>query len=85
MQNSYEIVKFFASFTLIFIILYAIYYYIQKFGSKLPYSGKEIEIIEMRMIGKNRFLLLVKVRQKIFFCASDEKGIRVLKEWNASD
>ena len=85
MLDSIEIIKFFASFVLLFIILYAVYYYIQNFGTKVGGNGKEIEIIESKMVGKNRFLFLAKIKGKIFLLASDEHGIKVLKEWKESD
>ena len=76
-----EIVKFIASFTIIVIILYAIYYYLENIMTKLSPKGKHIHVIESKMIGKNRFLLLVEVKDKILLLSSDEKGLGILQEW----
>ena len=76
--------KFLASFALFLIVLYGVYYYIQRFGYSLQPSGKEIKILEMKMIGKNRLIILLKVRSSLFLLASDEQGIKILKEWEES-
>ncbi len=81
MPDSVELVKFFASFAVILTILYALYYYVQNFTPKLTPKGRYIHIVESRVIGKNRFLLLVEVKDKVFLLALDEGGTKVLKEW----
>ncbi len=78
-----ELVKFIASFAIIVVILYVIYYYVQNFTTKLSPKGKNIHIIESRMIGKNRFLLLVEVKDKTLLISSDETGTKVLQEWES--
>lgn len=83
MPDSLEIVKFIASFAIIVIILYAFYYYAHNFTTKLSPQGKHIHIIESRIIGKNRFLLLIEVKDKILLLASDERGIELLYEWES--
>ncbi len=85
MPDSYEIVKFLASFALLFTILYAVYYYVRNYGSKMHLGGKEIQIIESRMLGKNRFIFLAKIKQSIFLLSSDESGIKILKEWKEGE
>ena len=82
MHNSLEIAKFLASFSIIFIFLYAIYYFIKKFGWKPSFkSGKNIEIIDTLFLSKNRYLHLVRVRNFIFLLGIDEHGIKKIKEW----
>lgn len=49
--------------------------------TKLSPKGKHIHVIESKMIGKNRFLLLVEVKDKILLLSSDEKGLGILQEW----
>ncbi len=85
MPDSYEIVKFLASFALLFIGLYAIYYYVRNYGSRLNLGGKDIQILETRMVGKNRYLILAKIKQSIFLLSSDESGIKILKEWKEGE
>ena len=48
-------------------------------------GGKEIQIIESRMLGKNRFIFLAKIKQSIFLLSSDESGIKILKEWKEGE
>jgi len=85
LPDSYEIVKFLASFALLFIGLYAIYYYVRNYGSRLNLGGKDIQILETRMVGKNRYLILAKIKQSIFLLSSDESGIKILKEWKEGE
>jgi len=77
--NSVEIVKLIAVFVIIVIALYAIYYYLNRFGGKLV--GKHIKILESRAIGKDRFLILAHVEDTLFLLSSEESGVKVLKEW----
>ena len=84
MLDSIDIAKFLASFVLLLIILYALYYYFHNFSSKLPMQGKEIKIKEMRMLSKGRYLFLVEVKNKILLLASDENGMKILQEWENS-
>lgn len=82
MLESGEIIKFLASFSIIVIFIYSVYYYISKSGFKLsPKSGKNIKILESFYFDKNRSFHLVKVKDTLFFVAFDEKGISKLKEW----
>ncbi|BCD68379.1 flagellar biosynthetic protein FliO [Nitratiruptor sp. YY09-18] len=81
MLDNYEIIKFLASFTLLVIILYAIYYYVSNFQPKFKSGGKEIEVLETKVLGKNRFLYLIKVKDTTMLIAHDEQGMKLIKEW----
>ncbi len=81
MLDSYELAKFFASFALVVLFLYALYYYFGNNMAKFSKQGREIVVKESRVVGKDRYILLVEVKGKTLLLASDEKGIRVLKEW----
>ncbi len=48
-------------------------------------KNKEIEVIETKMIGKNRFLMLVRIKDRTFLLASDESGTKILHEWVGSE
>ena len=86
MLETAEILKFLATFSIITIFIYSIYYYINKSGFKLTAKGgKNIEILEARYFSKNRGLILAKVQDTIFFLSMDEKGIKKLKEWKSNE
>ncbi|SMC09297.1 flagellar biosynthetic protein FliO [Nitratiruptor tergarcus] len=81
MQDSYAIIKFLATFSLIIIFLYALYYYFNNNFPKLSKQNREIKIKETKILGRNRYIYLVEIKDDIILLASDENGIRVLKEW----
>lgn len=82
MLDNWEIVKFLASFAIMVIILYALYYYAHNFTPKIASPKKKyIQIVESKIIGKNRFLMLVKVKDTILLLSLDEGGIKVLQKW----
>ena len=84
MPESYEYIKFLASFFIVIIFIYAIYYYIANFTSLKIQKGGEIEIKERKILGKNRFLYIVKIKDKNYLISSDESGMRVLDRWKES-
>ena len=82
MPDNWEIVKFFASFAIVVIILYALYYYARNFTPQITSSkGKHIHIVESKVIGKNRFLMLVEVKDRVLLLSLDEGGVKVLQKW----
>jgi len=84
--ESGEIVKFLASFSIIIVFIYSIYYYINRAGFKLTAkNGKNIKILETHYFSKNRGFILVKVKNSLFFLSLDENGIKKLKEWEEND
>ncbi|NPA03893.1 MAG: flagellar biosynthetic protein FliO [Epsilonproteobacteria bacterium] len=83
MLSSAEIIKLVAVFVIIVVALYTFYYYLTKVGIKL--GGRWIKILESRAIGKDRYLILTYVEDTLFLLASDENGIKVLKEWEKED
>ena len=80
-----ELVKFIASFSILVILLYALYYYLQKMQNRFNLQGKDLKILETKTIGKNRYLLLVEAKDSLLLLSSDESGIKVIKEWKRSD
>ena len=86
MLESSEILKFLASFTIIIVFIYSLYYYISKTGFKFsPKGGKNIKILETLFFSKNRSLQIIEVNDKIFLLANDEKGIHKIKEWDKKE
>ncbi len=81
MPDNIELVKFIASFSILVILLYGLYYYLQRLQNRLNLQGKELKILETKSLGKNRYIFLVEAKGSKFLLSSDESGIKVLKEW----
>ncbi len=81
MPDNLELIKFIASFAILVIFLYALYYYLQRVQHKFNIQGKDLKILETKPLGKNRFIFLVEAKDTLLLLSSDENGIKVLKEW----
>jgi len=81
LPEAYDYLKVIASLSLVLILIYAIYYYFSNFTPKFTGNKGKIKIVESRLIGKNRYLLLVEIDETKMLLASDETGVKVLKEW----
>lgn len=82
MLNSAELLKFLASFSIIIIFIYAVYYYVNRYGVKFAHKKeKDIKVLDSHFFSKNRALLLVEVKDKLLLLSMDEKGFSKLKEW----
>ncbi len=62
-------------------MMYALYYYLNRLNKNFSVSGKDIQILETKMLGKNRSICLAKVKGITMLLACDESGIKILKEW----
>lgn len=72
-----------ASFVLVVVMLYSFYYLFNRYGIGFgPQKRGEIEIIEIKHLGKNKGLLLVRTQGSLFLLVFDEAGIRPIREWN---
>ncbi len=81
-----ELLKMTASFMIVLVIIYAVYYLLNRFNAAAYLNKKgKIEIEEMRYLSKGKGLYLIKVRQEHMLLAFDEKGITVLKEWKDAE
>ncbi|WP_187646988.1 flagellar biosynthetic protein FliO [Nitrosophilus labii] len=86
MLETQETLKFLATFSIIVIFIYVIYYYINKYGLKISSNrDKNIKIIESHYFSRNKGLVLVKIKKSFFFLSIDENGIKKLKEWEEVD
>ncbi len=81
MPDSFELVKFIASFAILIVMMYALYYYLNRLNKNFSVGGKDIQILETKILGKNRSICLAKVKGIIMLLACDESGIKILKEW----
>lgn len=85
MLSSVIIVKFFASFGILVVLMYGIYYYLNHIQKHFQAKGKNIHILESTMIGKNRYIFLLDIKDSHLLIASDESGIKILKEWEKDE
>lgn len=77
-----ELLKLAASFVVVVVIIYAVYYLLNRFNAAAYLNKKgKIQIEEMHFLSKGKGLCLVKIRDDKLLLALDEKGITVLKEW----
>ncbi len=83
MPESYAIAKLLASFVIVVIFIYTIYYYLNNYQTKWTKKGQKIEIVETKMIGKGRYLFLARIKDTEMLLSSDESGIKILKEWKS--
>lgn len=81
MLDGIYLLKFLASFTILLVFLYAVYYYLKNYHPQLKAEGKNIKVIESKMVGKNRFFYLVEVNDTQMLLVSDERGVHLIKEW----
>jgi len=80
--EAYDYAKVVASFLIVALFLYGIYYYLGQMGvAPRGRGGGRIRIVETRMVGKNRYLILAEVEGDRLLLASDENGVKILKEW----
>lgn len=84
MLETQEILKFLASFSIIIIFIYSIYYFFSKLNFPKT-KGKSIQIIETHFFSRNRGFVLVRVKNSLFFLSIDEKGISKIKEWREEE
>lgn len=81
-----ELLKLLASFAVVVVIIYALYYVLNRFNATAYLNKKgKIQIEEMRHITKGKGLCLVQVEGKRLLIAFDEKNLSVLKEWDEDD
>lgn len=86
MLDNVELLKFLASFAIITIFIYSIYYYINRYGIRVANKKeKNINVLETHYFSKNKALLLIEVKDKILLLSMDDKGFSKLKEWEKSE
>jgi len=80
--EDYNLIKFLIVFSLIIGTLLVIYVYINKVGP-LPIQNKKrnIEIIEIRPISKDKGFILTKIKQKTYFFSFDSSGIKLIEKF----
>ncbi len=81
MLDNMELMKLLSSFAILVVMLYGVYYYLNRLNKNFSIQGKDIQILEKRIIGKNQSLCLAKIKDTVMLFSCDDKGIKLLKEW----
>jgi len=72
-----------SSLIIVIVLIYSIYYALNRFGRGiLPGQGGIIQIIDMKFLGKNKGLAVVKVNKQYYFLSFDEKNVSIIEKWN---
>jgi len=72
-----------SSFVIVVVLIYSIYYLINKYGKGvLPGQKGIIQIIDIRYLGKNKGLAVVKANQRYYFLSFDEKNVSIIEKWD---
>ncbi|NPA84275.1 MAG: flagellar biosynthetic protein FliO [Epsilonproteobacteria bacterium] len=83
MPEGYDYLKLIGAFGIVLVLLYGLYYYLHNLlgigGARG--KGRLIRIIETRVVGRNRSLILAEVDGFRLLLASDEEGLHLLKAW----
>lgn len=80
-----ELIKLALSFGIVILMIYAIYYVLNRINPAFYLQKKgEIQIEQMQYVAKGKSLCLVKVGETKLLLAFDDKGISVLKEWDVT-
>ncbi len=84
MLEGIDIAKFFSAFVITIFIIFAIYYFVSRYGKNIVSLNQkgEIKIKDIKFLGKGKNLLLIEVKDKEFFLSVDEKEVKVIEKWN---
>jgi len=71
-----------SSFIIVVVLIYSIYYLVNRYGKGfIPGQKGFINILDIKYLGKNKGLALVKVNEKYFFLSFDEKKVSIIEKW----
>ncbi|NPA16669.1 hypothetical protein [Persephonella sp.] len=77
-----DILRMLSSLVIVIVLIYSIYYAITKFGrGVLPGQKGIIQIIDLKYLGKNRGLAVVKANGRYYFVSFDEKNLSIIEKW----
>ena len=86
MLDSVYLIKFIVSFAIVIVLIYAVYYFVNRYGLKLNTGSQgNINVKEIRFLQKNKSLCIVEVKDTTFLLALDESGIKKIKEWKKEE
>ncbi|SNZ08088.1 Flagellar biogenesis protein FliO [Persephonella hydrogeniphila] len=72
-----------SSLVIVIVLIYSIYYIINRYGKGiLPGQKGLIQIKEIRYIGKNKGLAVVRANSKYYFLSFDDKNLSIIEKWD---
>lgn len=72
-----------SSLVIVIILIYSIYYLINRYGrGVLPGQKGLIQIKEIKYLGKNKGLAVVKANNRYYFLSFDEKNLSIIEKWD---
>ncbi len=78
-----DLLRVLSSFVIVVVLIYSIYYLINRYGKGvLPGQKGIIRIIDIKYLGKNKGLAVVKANEKYYFLSFDEKNISIIEKWD---
>lgn len=79
-----DLLRVLSSFVIVVVLIYSIYYLINRYGKGvLPGQKGVIKIIDIKYLGKNKGLTVVKANGKYYFLSFDEKNISIIEKWDS--
>ncbi len=77
-----SLLKLAVSFFVVLVLIYGIYYYLNRITPKLlQKKGRFLKIIEISFFSKNKGFVLIEIKNSIMLFSFDEKEIKKIKEW----
>ncbi|WP_456464443.1 flagellar biosynthetic protein FliO [Persephonella sp.] len=81
-----DLLRVFSSFVIVVVLIYSIYYLINRYGKGiLPGQKGVIQIVDIKYLGKNKGLTVVKANNKYYFLSFDEKNVSIIEKWDSLD
>jgi len=78
-----DLLRVLSSFVIVVVLIYSIYYLINRYGKGiLPGQKGVIRIIDIKYLGKNKGLTVVKANGKYYFLSFDEKNVSIIEKWD---
>ncbi|WP_029521953.1 flagellar biosynthetic protein FliO [Persephonella sp. KM09-Lau-8] len=79
-----DILRVISSLIIVIVLIYSIYYVINRYGKGiLPGQKGLISILDIKYLGKNKGLAIVKANQKYYFISFDEKNVSIIEKWDS--
>ncbi|WP_297492751.1 flagellar biosynthetic protein FliO [Persephonella sp.] len=79
-----DLLRVLSSFVIVVVLIYSIYYLINRYGKGVLLGQKGvIKIIDIKYLGKNKGLTVVKANGKYYFLSFDEKNISIIEKWDS--
>ncbi|WP_457639054.1 flagellar biosynthetic protein FliO [Persephonella sp.] len=72
-----------ASLVIVIVLIYSLYYGFSRYGRGiLPGQKGLIQILDIKYLGKNKGLAVIKANQKYYLLSFDEKNVSIIEKWD---